>query len=558
MATSDILGLFASPQQYEQQRQAAMEARALRMAELNPMQQGQYGITLGAQQLGRAIGGALGGVDPQLQKITQRQQLIGMIDPSNPDSYAQAIQAALQTGDQEAAFLLRNEMMKAKEQSAVAEARGFERDKYLLERGQGMQQRGLESRALSIANGIDPDTGEPTTPLLDPQTQTFNQNVANTLISQYGQVGTNIVKQRLEGVQGIETLQEKQLAKFRTNQANELFRKLKKPDGTIDEDVKAQLLASPEGRELITKQAEVLKPLRQLGAAGTPEEDPFKVFLEDPTIPANVKTLATQYSSSFAKGMIDPDKVDARVKDLADMTQRIQQFEQNQTQVKANQDSMAALRAQGLENSQAYLALAQSQLALSRQNAAFQQRMKLDEATAKAEKAKDGKEIKFGDATKLAGQSTGVDNLVNIYESFKPEFAGFGTNAVGEVAVFAAGKQSDEKSVALYQWWQDYQNNINKVRNDLFGSALTAPEKAEFEKAMVTKGMNSAQAQKNLRRQAELAQKAYDKIDNVLRVQGYSKAALDALKPTGIRPPMSSFVIERDNTNPFGITGGRR
>ena len=92
----------------------------------------------------------------------------------------------------------------------------------------------------------------------------------------------------------------------------------------------------------------------------------------------------------------------------------------------------------------------------------------------------------------------------------------------------------------------------------MFGSALTAPEKAEFEKAMVTKGMNSSQAEKNLRRQAELAQKAYDKIDNVLRVQGYSKAALDALKPTGIKPPLSNFVVERDNTNPLGITGGRR
>ena len=88
MATSDILGLFATPQQYEQQRQAAMEAQALQQARLSPMEQGQFGIALGAQQLGRAIGGALGGVDPQLQKITQRQQLLGMIDPSNPDSYA--------------------------------------------------------------------------------------------------------------------------------------------------------------------------------------------------------------------------------------------------------------------------------------------------------------------------------------------------------------------------------------------------------------------------------------------------------------------------------------
>ena len=100
MATSDILGLFTTPQQYEQQRQAAMEAQALQSARLSPMEQGQYGIALGAQQLGRAIGGELGGVDPQLQKISQRQQLLGMIDPTNPDSFAPAIQMALQTGDQ--------------------------------------------------------------------------------------------------------------------------------------------------------------------------------------------------------------------------------------------------------------------------------------------------------------------------------------------------------------------------------------------------------------------------------------------------------------------------
>jgi hypothetical protein len=67
--------------------------------------------------LGGGIGGALGGVDPQLQKITQRQQIIGMIDPAKPDSYARGIQAALQVGDTEAAFLLRNEMMQAQQQA---------------------------------------------------------------------------------------------------------------------------------------------------------------------------------------------------------------------------------------------------------------------------------------------------------------------------------------------------------------------------------------------------------------------------------------------------------
>jgi len=215
MATSEILGLFTTPEQYQLAQQQAQQAQAMQYAKLDPMSQAQYGFYRAGQQLGGAIGGALGGQDPQLKLISQRQQILGMIDPSNPDSFAQAIQAALQTGDQEAAFLLRNEMMKVREQSAVAEARGFEREKVLLERGVGIKQRSMEARALSIANGIDPDTGlqgkpilnaqgevvdtQALKPLIDPTTQKFNQDVANKLISDYGQVGANIVKQRLEG-----------------------------------------------------------------------------------------------------------------------------------------------------------------------------------------------------------------------------------------------------------------------------------------------------------------------------------------------------------------------
>jgi hypothetical protein len=163
-----------------------------------------------------------------------------MIDPANPDSYARGIQAALQVGDQEAAFLLRNEMMKAREQASVAEIRGFERDKFLVERGQGMQQRGMEARALSIANGINPDTGEPTKPLFDATTKTFNEDVANLLVSQYGQAGANIVKQRLESVQGVESVQVQQLAG-----------KLFKPDGTRDKDVEARLSTTVAGRKIL-------------------------------------------------------------------------------------------------------------------------------------------------------------------------------------------------------------------------------------------------------------------------------------------------------------------
>jgi len=184
--------------------------------------------------------------------------------------------------------------------------------------------------------------------------------------------------------------------------------------------------------------------------------------------------------------------------------------------------------------------------------------LKLKEAQAKSLQAADGKEIKFAEGTKLASQAAGVDKLVDLSETFKPAYSGYPTDAAGTVAVLVAGKLSDPESVDLYQWWQGYQDHVNRVRNELFGAALTAPEKAEFEKAMVTKGMSPTQAQANLKRQADIALKAYNKLEGVLRIQGYSRSALDVLKPSGFKPPLSNFVVEGVNTNPTNLTGGRR
>lgn len=333
MATSDILGLFTTPQQYEQQRQVAMEAQALQQANLNPMQQGQFGIALGAQQLGRAIGGALGGVDPQLQKITQRQQLLGMIDPANPDSYAQAIQAALQTGDQEAAFLLRNEMMRVREQAAITEARGFEREKYLIDRGTAMQQRGVLAGAKSVAEGLDPSTGEPFTlvgdqkiplkPLFDPTTRTINEDVANKLISQYGQVGADIIKQRLDSVQGVESLQVQQLAKT-------LFNK----DGTRNPEVEKQLSTTVAGRNILKTlipETKVLKrgdiiseqnPVTGAWEIKTPTGlkavpvgvNPIKAMIDNKSIDKTVTAFAEEIASQWGN-LDDKGRADA-IKDL--------------------------------------------------------------------------------------------------------------------------------------------------------------------------------------------------------------------------------------------------
>ena len=514
MATSDILGLFTSPEQYQLNQDTAARERALSYSKLDPKAKASYGFYRAGQQLGGAIGGALGGVDPQLQKIAQRQQIIGMIDPNNPDSYAQAIQAALQGGDQEAAFLLRNEMMRAKQLAQEQEIRGFEREKFLLDRGTGIRDRAMTANALELSKGLIKEDG------------TVDETVYNDLLG-YGQIGSAIIDQRIKATQGLESQKVQNLAKG-------LF----KEDGTRDPVVEKQLSTTVAGRAILkqfapeTRELKNREKLIERTPSGTwklitPEGQPAQTVTSDNAIQSLITSKAIHptilpYANQVAKNFANLDFEDQNVllEKLTKLNSDAQRYESDKSardQSRATSNVLRDLNAQLVQ-------------------------LKIEQARSEADKAKDGKPINFGDSTKLADRATGVDKLVGLYDTFKPEYAGYGTNAIGEVAVFAAGKQSDEKSVALYQWWQNYQNNVNKVRNDLFGSALTAPEKAEFEKAMVTKGMDSAQAQANLQRQAEEASKAYDKLEKVLRVGGFSKAQLDALKP---RPPLSSPELQK-------------
>jgi len=87
---SIVGGLFnpelrsAAEMDYLQKRQDAMKNEALTFAQLTPAQQAQFGFYRGGQQLGDAIGGALGGQDPQLRMIGLQQQILSELDPSDP------------------------------------------------------------------------------------------------------------------------------------------------------------------------------------------------------------------------------------------------------------------------------------------------------------------------------------------------------------------------------------------------------------------------------------------------------------------------------------------
>jgi hypothetical protein len=89
-----VQSLFGvSPESYQQAQQQRADAQALQYAQLTPFQQANYAIGRGANMLGGAIGGALGGQDPELQRITMRQQIASQIDFTDPASIQQGMNA---------------------------------------------------------------------------------------------------------------------------------------------------------------------------------------------------------------------------------------------------------------------------------------------------------------------------------------------------------------------------------------------------------------------------------------------------------------------------------
>ena len=108
MAESNIVaGLFGmNPQMYgEQQRRSALQ-EGIDLAQLDPASRGAAMTYAGAKGLGGAIAGAMGVQDPQLQMISQRQQIIQQLDLTNPASLARGVDLFTRTGDIQAAQAL--------------------------------------------------------------------------------------------------------------------------------------------------------------------------------------------------------------------------------------------------------------------------------------------------------------------------------------------------------------------------------------------------------------------------------------------------------------------
>ena len=101
MATDSIVGgLFGmTPESYQDTRQLLEQRQALQQAQLDPYESVNYMAARAGQQLGRGIGGLLGGQDPTLQRISAFQNLASQADLSTPEGYINFGKQLMASGD---------------------------------------------------------------------------------------------------------------------------------------------------------------------------------------------------------------------------------------------------------------------------------------------------------------------------------------------------------------------------------------------------------------------------------------------------------------------------
>ena len=120
--TNIVAGLFGlTPQMYGQQQQNTALAEGIRLAQLSPDAAGAAMTYAGARGLGGAIAGAMGIEDPQMKKMSQRNQLLQQLDVNNPESFVAVAKQAASLGDGEFAVgLIEKAKSLAESQSKIA------------------------------------------------------------------------------------------------------------------------------------------------------------------------------------------------------------------------------------------------------------------------------------------------------------------------------------------------------------------------------------------------------------------------------------------------------
>ncbi len=157
-----------------------------------------------------------------------------------------------------------------------------------------------------------------------------------------------------------------------------------------------------------------------------------------------------------------------------------------------------------------------------------------------AGKGGNGKVLAASEVRKLTDKESAATSMGELISGFKDEFAGtVGVaslqNTLGKYQPMGLGSQYAEQS----NWWQAYNESKNQARHQLFGSALTASEKAAYDAANVSEGMEPKQIRIKLAQQQAAMIRAYNKLKNAQGKAGYNMSGFEDLPETAMPLPGS-------------------
>jgi hypothetical protein len=139
------------------------------------------------------------------------------------------------------------------------------------------------------------------------------------------------------------------------------------------------------------------------------------------------------------------------------------------------------------------------------------------------------RQMSVTDLTKLQEEGAKFSNLTGFSASFKDDYSQAVTgNMRNTLARNLPELMTSPEAREAATFWQGYDRFKNVVRNDLFGSALTATEQAAFEKADINPGMNPKSIRENLKIQQGLAETALKRKAAALGSEGYRPESISA------------------------------
>jgi hypothetical protein len=127
MATDSIMGLFTTPEQYQQAQSQAALNRGVQLAQLDPLQRASAQLYQGGYLAGGAIGSALGAQDPQLQALSTIRELSNKYDTNTSGGVAALATELQNRGLTQQAFQLGQKALDMRKLEAEAQAKTAER-----------------------------------------------------------------------------------------------------------------------------------------------------------------------------------------------------------------------------------------------------------------------------------------------------------------------------------------------------------------------------------------------------------------------------------------------